>query len=125
MIAGSIAGADALNDGFEFVDAGRTFTCAAAPLRASSPEGWWWFSVGGDIRGQRYAPFRASSDDTRAGVQARVLAYYEDLLVRRAAPAVGHHWSRRRPSVAAADGVPAGDTLAGPALAAPADTPVA
>lgn len=121
MIAGLTAGANALNDGFEFVDAGRTFTCAAEPLRASSPEGWWWFSVVGDIRGQRYAPFRATSDDTRAGVQARVLAYYEDLLVRRAAPAVGHHWSRRRAPVAGvADGVPAGDA---PAIAA--DTPVA
>ena len=121
MIAGPTTAADTLTNGFEFEDAGRTFACATEPLRASGAEEWWWFRVGGDSRGQRYAPFRAGADDTRDGVRARVVAYYDDLLARRAAPAVGHHWSRGRKPAAGA----AGSVLAGDAPAAAADTPVA
>jgi hypothetical protein len=46
--------------------------------------GWWWFTVSGDS--QRYAPFAARADDTRASVQKRICAYYDNLLARRAEP---------------------------------------
>jgi hypothetical protein len=71
---------------FEFVDAGRTFTCCVeAPLK-SRPEKWWWFRVSTDER-HRYAPFEASSGDTRAGVQKRIVAFYESVLAARLRPA--------------------------------------
>jgi hypothetical protein len=115
MIAGpTTVAADAMIDGFEFVDAGRTFTCVPEPLRtASREEGWWWFRVGGDTRGQRYAPFRTAAGDTEDAVHARVVAYYDDLLARRAMPAPSNHWGRRRMTAAASlHPAPASDTPA-------------
>ncbi|HEY0971062.1 MAG TPA: hypothetical protein VGE02_08855 [Gemmatimonadales bacterium] len=82
------------HDGFTFVDGDRTFTCQAEPLRPGQPETWWWFEVSTE-RHQRHAPFRLEPDDTRESVQARVVAFYDDLLERRAAPA-RKWWSRKQ-----------------------------
>ncbi len=85
---------------FEFVDAGRTFTCCVeAPLQ-SRPEMWWWFRVSTDDR-HRYAPFEAAANDTQAGVRKRIVAYYESLLAARARPAA-NPWRRPDPKLAAA-----------------------
>ena len=97
------ATADAALDAFEFEDAGRTFTCSREAPRAARPDGWWWFSVTPDARGQRYAPFRAAPEDTRATVQARIVAYYDELLARRAAPPAPNQWGRRAVVAPAAD----------------------
>jgi hypothetical protein len=68
----------------EFVEGGRTYCCQVEPLSRSRAEAWWWFSVKDD--GSRYAPFRAEDDDTDDSVRARVVAYYEERLARRAMP---------------------------------------
>jgi hypothetical protein len=73
--------------GFEFVDNDRTFVCSAEKTHALGNEVWWWFTVSTDDR-QRYAPFRAAASDTQKAVKARIVAYYDDLLVRRATPTV-------------------------------------
>ena len=88
--------------GFEFVDNERTFTCSAEKTHALGNEVWWWFSVSTDDR-QRYAPFRASSSDTQKSIKARIVKYYDDLLVRRATPTVPA-WRRgpQQPNTAAA-----------------------
>ena len=83
-----------MHQGFAFVDAGRTFTChVESPHRALAGE-WWWFEVSSELH-QRFAPFRAVPDDTPEAVRQRVVAYYEDLLARRAEPA-GRRWQRGR-----------------------------
>jgi hypothetical protein len=86
-----------VHTGFEFVDGGRTFTCAVEPLRAPQPDAWWWFRVSTDDA-QRYAPFRAVTSDTPDTVRDRVVAYYDDLTARRARPPFGcwscQRWSR-------------------------------
>ena len=79
--------------GFAFVDADRTFTCRVEAARHAPAEDWWWFVVSTE-RHQRHAPFRAAATDTPGDVQARVVAYHDDLLVRRAAPAQPR-WGRR------------------------------
>ncbi len=79
-------------EGFEFVDNDRTFTCSVEKAHALGNEPWWWFSVSTDDR-QRYAPFRALSGDTQKSVRTRIVAYYDDLLARRAAPATPY-WRR-------------------------------
>ena len=71
---------------FSFIENERTYTCVREGLRGVQDDPWWWFSVSSDDR-HRYAPFRAEPGDTEASVRPRVVAYYEDLLVRRAAPA--------------------------------------
>lgn len=71
---------------FSFIENDRTYTCVREGLRGAVDDPWWWFSVSSDDR-HRYAPFRAEPGDTEATVRPRVVAYYEDLLVRRAAPA--------------------------------------
>ena len=80
----------------DFIDGDRRFSCSVAPRRASEDALWWWFRVSTDA-GNRYAPFLAADDDTPTSVQARVVAYYDDLLARRAAPAVPR-WQRSRPA---------------------------
>jgi hypothetical protein len=87
-----------VKDSFEFVDAGRRFECSVEKMRKASPETWWWFRVSTDEQ-NRYAPFRAEDGDTQSSVQARVVAYYDDLLVRRAAPPV-NRWQRGAPKPA-------------------------
>jgi hypothetical protein len=88
---------------FAFVDGERTFTCRVEAPHHAPAEGWWWFHVSTE-RHQRHAPFRAGAADTRRDVQARVVAYYDNLLARRAAPAQPR-WGRR--AAPAADPAPA------------------
>jgi hypothetical protein len=90
-------------DGFEFNDGTRTFSCTVEGAHAAPRGAWWWFRVSTDDR-HRYAPFQASPKDTRASVSSRVVAYYDDLMTRRAAPAPSY-WRRgapAKPAVAAA-----------------------
>ena len=93
---------DPLLGGFEFEEGGRVFVCSSEASRSAPDERWWWFRVTPDTRGQRYAPFRAAEDDTRANVQARIVAFHDALLVRRAQPAASGHWARRPAAPAAA-----------------------
>jgi hypothetical protein len=79
-------------EGFEFVDGERTFACSVEKAPAAGNEAWWWFTVSTDDR-QRYAPFRASARDTQKSVRERIVAYYDELLERRAAPTVPY-WRR-------------------------------
>ena len=83
-----------MSETFAFVDQGRTFTCTVERRPSSGADAWWWFHVSTDDH-HRYAPFRAESTDTRASVQKRVVQYYEEMLARRAQPAVSP-WQRRR-----------------------------
>jgi hypothetical protein len=70
---------------FEFVDEGRTFFCSVEVPRREGMTPWWWFQL--DSReGTRYAPFEASASDTRKSVQARIVAYYAELLAIEARP---------------------------------------
>lgn len=85
--------------GFEFKDAGRTYTCTIEQQKGAS-EAWWWFAVSGDM--QRYAPFRAVSDDTRTSVQDGVVAFYNNRLFQLTQPTQrGSHWGKRTPSAVA------------------------
>jgi hypothetical protein len=89
---------------FAFVDRDRTFRCHVAPVHARSTDAWWWFDVSTEDH-QRHAPFRAEDGDTPASVQARVVAYYDNLLERRAAP-VQNRWNRRPvPATTTTEGV--------------------
>ncbi len=89
------------NDGhFDFTDAGRTFTCRVEAARAPRVDAWWWFEVSTE-RHARHAPFRAAPGDTRDDVQARVVAYYDEMLARRAAPPQPY-WQRRSAATAGA-----------------------
>ena len=85
---------------FSFVHDDRTYTCAPAEGPGGEGEPWWWFTVTRDAN--RYAPFRAMSKDTRASVQARIVAYYKNHLEHRAMPE-NQHWARRqKPGASAA-----------------------
>lgn len=84
------------HEGFAFVDSGRTFTCFVETTRRATAEAWWWFRVSTEEHG-RYAPFRADDGDTTDAVRGRVVAYYDNLLARRAEP-----WRGHRPNVRAA-----------------------
>jgi len=77
---------------FSFVHGDRTYSCHAEELTAGDQAPWWWFTVTRD--GNRYAPFQAATHDTRASVQARIVAYYARHLECRSAPAV-QQWARR------------------------------
>jgi hypothetical protein len=93
--------------GFEFSDAGRTYTCTVEE-RKGADESWWWFAVSGD--GQRYAPFVAAKADTRASVQERVVAFYLNRLFQLTQPTRrGAHWGKRpdpKPAAAPAAELP-------------------
>jgi hypothetical protein len=86
-------------EAFEFVDGGRTFTCSVEEARPPRTGAWWWFRVS-TADAQRYAPFQPAAGDTRDGVQARIAAYYNDLLARRAQPAPSYWRRGRRPAAA-------------------------
>jgi hypothetical protein len=83
-----------MEQSFAFVDGGRTFTCSVETLGRARAEVWWWFQVSTDDH-QRYAPFRAAPSDTADVVRQRIVAYYENLLARRAEPSRGL-WPRGR-----------------------------
>jgi hypothetical protein len=83
-----------MSEAFAFVNQGRTFTCTVERRPSSGTDAWWWFHVSTDDH-HRYAPFRAEPTDTVDSVQSRVIQYYEEMLARRAAPAVSP-WQRRR-----------------------------
>jgi hypothetical protein len=89
-----------MHEAFAFTDAGRTFTCRVEPMRAQRNESWWWFHVSTEAN-ERYAPFRAAETDTSEAVRDRVLAFYDNLLARRAEP-YQRHWTRGRPAAPAA-----------------------
>ncbi|HVA58338.1 MAG: hypothetical protein WBQ26_10315 [Gemmatimonadaceae bacterium] len=91
-------------EGFEFIDGDRTFTCSVGKAAAVGNEAWWWFTVSTDDR-QRYAPFRATARDTQKAIRARIVAYYDELLVRRAAPATPY-WRRGPQQTDAAKAAP-------------------
>jgi hypothetical protein len=78
---------------FAFADGDRTFTCCVEASPRAPTESWWWFQVSTENH-QRHAPFRAEDSDTRRDVQARMVAYYDNLLARRAEPA-RPRWERR------------------------------
>lgn len=70
---------------FEFEDSGRKFFCSVeVPKQAGMPP-WWWFRLETG-ESTRYAPFEARPDDTKQSVQARIIAYYEQLLAIEARP---------------------------------------
>jgi hypothetical protein len=104
-----------MNEGFEFVDRDRTFTCSVEAPQAARAEAWWWFRVSTEP-GPRYAPFRRAAGDTRQGVQSRIVAYYDDLLLRRALPAPSH-WRRRGPVAAGATTAPESSMAPGASVA--------
>ncbi len=82
--------------GFEFKDGTRTYTCTIEQQKGAD-EAWWWFAVSGDM--QRYAPFRAVNDDTRASVQERIVAFYTNRLFQLTQPTQrGSHWGKRTPA---------------------------
>ena len=85
---------------FSFIDAGRTFDCRVEASRPGAGDRWWWFAVSTEPF-QRHAPFRAGVTDTIDGIRARVVAYHDQLLARRAEPARGWWGGRPRPVVAA------------------------
>ncbi len=93
--------------GFEFEAGGRHYCCTIEPRVAG--EDWWWFSVSRDP--QRYAPFQVGSSDTRASVQARVVAFYDERIFRLSQPRDSRsHWgSRKSASSAPAVTPPAAD----------------
>ncbi|MGD0484289.1 MAG: hypothetical protein ABSB58_06500 [Gemmatimonadales bacterium] len=96
--------------GFSFVHDDRTYTCIAEAGPGEASEPWWWFTVNRD--GNRYAPFRAMTKDTRTSVQAKIVAYYANHLAHRAMPE-SQHWARRPKGVgtAGAPGTPGGPVL--------------
>ncbi|AHG89446.1 hypothetical protein J421_1909 [Gemmatirosa kalamazoonensis] len=95
---------DVRGEEFSFIDAGRTFRCRIENSRTRAGDAWWWFEVSTE-QYERHAPFRAEASDTPAGVRARVVAYYDDLLARRAAPAQGRWHQRPRVAPAATQSV--------------------
>lgn len=74
---------------FDFVEGGREYKCRVERPRRDITESWWWFDVSGDRN--RYAPFRATSDDTEASVRSRIVAFYDE----RLAPRVFKSWRER------------------------------
>jgi hypothetical protein len=71
---------------FEFVSEGRTFFCSVEVPRQAGMAAWWWFRLDRE-ESTRYAPFEASASDTQKSVQARIIAYYAELLAIKARPA--------------------------------------
>ena len=70
---------------FEFIDGERRFFCSVeAPGKSGMPL-WWWFRLDNGTS-TRYAPFEASANDTKQSVQARIVAYYAELLAIEARP---------------------------------------
>lgn len=75
-----------LTKDFEFTDTGHTFYCTVEAPRHAGMAPWWWFRIDTDSATTRYAPFEASAKDTQKSVQARIIAYYAELLAIKARP---------------------------------------
>ena len=89
-----------MTKGFEFEKDGRHFLCTIEERKGVPNDAWWWFAVSGDA--QRYAPFRASREDTQANVEQRVAKFYADRLFALSQPTErGSHWGKRNNSGAA------------------------
>ncbi|HUO51088.1 MAG TPA: hypothetical protein VMT93_01100 [Gemmatimonadaceae bacterium] len=71
-----------MTDQFDFVDAGRTYSCCREQAHPMREDTWWYVSVSGDRT--RYAFFQAAASDTRASVQSRILQRYAALIEYRA-----------------------------------------
>jgi hypothetical protein len=80
---------------FEFEEGGRSYRCCVEGERSSRTGAWWWFDVSGDA--QRYAPFHPEPGDTQDSVRVRIVAFYNNLLARRAAPPEPRQFGRGRP----------------------------
>ena len=98
---------------FDFVDAGRKFICSVEVPGQTGMKPWWWFRLDNGTS-TRYAPFEASASDTKQSVQARIVAYYAELLAIEARPALQRPVWRKpeRPAVP-------GETVAAPAPLTP------
>jgi hypothetical protein len=92
---------------FEFVDSGRKFICSVEVPSRTGMTAWWWFRLeSGETT--RYAPFEASATDTRQSVQARIIAYYQQLLAIQARPAYQKPaWKKPERPAAAGETAPA------------------
>jgi hypothetical protein len=92
---------------FEFVDSGRKFFCSVEKPKQAGMQPWWWFRLETG-ESTRYAPFEASEKDTKQSVQARIIAYYEQLLSIESRPAYQRPaWKKPERPAQPADAVPA------------------
>ena len=98
---------DKVTKDFEFVDGGRTFFCSVEVPRQAGMRLWWWFRLD-TSESTRYAPYEASTTDTKESVQARIIVYYAALLATEARPAYQRPvWQKpARPAVPAEVGAP-------------------
>jgi hypothetical protein len=77
---------------FEFEEGGRSYRCCVEQERSPRAGVWWWFAVSSDT--QRYAPFHPAAGDTKQSIRDRITEYYNNILVRRAMPAVPRYGRR-------------------------------
>jgi hypothetical protein len=92
---------------FEFVDEGRKFFCSVEVPSQTGMRPWWWFRLDTGTS-TRYAPFEASPNDTKQSVQARIVAYYAELLAIEARPVHQRPvWRKPEPSTPPGEIVPA------------------
>lgn len=83
---------------FDFVNDGRTYRCHVEVSPVAQVGAWWWFGVSGDT--QRYAPFRAVAEDTRASVESRVVEYYGNRIAAKLRPPARPWMDRNRGTTA-------------------------
>jgi hypothetical protein len=98
---------DKVIKGFDFIDGERKFFCSVeAPGQTGMPL-WWWFRLDTGTS-TRYAPFEASPSDTKQSVQARIVAYYAELLAIEARPPIQRPvWRKPERPNAPGEAVPA------------------
>ena len=91
---------------FEFINEGRTFFCSVELPKQAGMKPWWWFRLDSGSS-TRYAPFEASASDTKQSVQARIIAYYAELLAIEARPAYQRPvWRKPEPATPPAETIP-------------------
>jgi uncharacterized protein with HEPN domain len=84
---------------FTFEADDRTFACQIEGGRTEVRR-WWWFTVSGESH--RFAPCQPGADDTEQSVRWRILAYYRELVARRALSLDAREtWELRRKNLAA------------------------
>ena len=97
---------------FEFEEGGVTYSCCLeTPTGKDQADAWWWFSVSSAADRQRYAPFRHQAGDTPAKVRPRIVAWYEEMLVKRAQPSVPAYRRGRPPAAVAAANAAAAEAV--------------